>query len=100
MAKNKVINTVLNLRDNMSGGLLKAAQNAKKSGAKIDNSMIQSTRKVIAFKNKAVSAMQEFAKKSALAAGAAVGGLARRLCGAGRRDRGIPRGAGQAEHRL
>ena len=30
MAKNKVINTVLNLRDNMSGGLLKAAQNAKK----------------------------------------------------------------------
>ncbi len=76
MAKNKVINTVLNLRDNMSGGLLKAAQNAKKSGAKIDNSMIQSTRKVIAFKNKAVSAMQEFAEKSALAAGAAVGGLA------------------------
>ena len=76
MAKNKVINTVLNLRDNMSGGLLKAAQNAKKSGAKIDDSMIQSTRKVIAFKNKAVSAMQEFAKKSALAAGAAVGGLA------------------------
>ena len=76
MAKNKVINTVLNLRDNMSGGLLKAAQNAKKSGAKIDNSMIQSTRKVIGFKNKAVSAMQEFAKKSALAAGAAVGGLA------------------------
>lgn len=76
MAKNKVINTVLNLRDNMSGGLLKAAQNAKKSGAKIDNSMIQSTRKVIAFKNKAVSAMQEFAKKSTLAAGAAVGGLA------------------------
>ena len=76
MAKNKVIKTVLNLRDNMSGGLLKAAQNAKKSGAKIDDSMIQSTRKVIAFKNKAVSAMQEFAKKSALAAGAAVGGLA------------------------
>ncbi len=76
MAKNKVINTVLNLRDNMSGGLLKAAQNAKKSGAKIDNSMIQSTRKVIAFKNKAVSAMQEFAKSLALAAGAAVGGLA------------------------
>ena len=72
MAKNKVINTVLNLRDNMSGGLLKAAQNAKKSSAKIDDSMIQSTRKVIAFKNKAVSAMQEFAKKSALAAGAAV----------------------------
>ena len=98
MAKNKVINTVLNLRDNMSGGLLKAAQNAKKSGAKIDNSMIQSTRKVIAFKNKAVSAMQEFAKKSALAAGAAVGGLAAAfvaLDGATEEYR-----AGQAEHRL
>lgn len=75
MAKNKVINTVLTLRDNMSGGLLKAAQNAKKSNKQIDNSMIQSTRRVIAFKNKAVSAMQEFAKKSAVAAGAAVTGL-------------------------
>lgn len=32
MAKNKVINTVLTVRDNMSGGLVKAAQNAKKSG--------------------------------------------------------------------
>ena len=38
MAKSKVINTVLNLRDNMSGGLLKAARNAKKAGADIDES--------------------------------------------------------------
>ena len=75
MAKSKVINTVLNLRDNMSGGLLKAARNAKKAGAKIDDSMIQSTRRVIAFKNKSVKAMQDFAKKSAVAAGAAVTGL-------------------------
>lgn len=75
MAKNKVINTVLNLRDNMSGGLLKAARNAKKAGAKIDDSMIQSTRRVIAFKNTSIKAMQDFAKKSVVAAGAAVTGL-------------------------
>lgn len=62
MAKSKVINTVLNLRDNMSGGLLKAARNAKNAGAKIDDSMIQSTRRVIAFKNKAVDSIQTFAK--------------------------------------
>ena len=75
MAKSKVINTVLNLRDNMSGGLLKAARNAKKAGADIDDSMISATRRVIAFKNKSVKAMQDFAKKSAVAAGAAVTGL-------------------------
>lgn len=75
MAKSKVINTVLNLRDNMSGGLLKAARNAKKAGAKIDDSMIQSTRRVIAFKNTSIKAMQDFAKKSVVAAGAAVTGL-------------------------
>lgn len=76
MAKSKVINTVLNLRDNMSGGLLKAARNAKKAGADIDDSMISATRQVVAFKNKSVKAMQDFAKKSAVAAGAAVTGLA------------------------
>lgn len=76
MAKSKVINTVLNLRDNMSGGLLKAARNAKKAGADIDDSMISATRRVIAFKNKSVKAMQDFAKKSAVAASAAVTGLA------------------------
>nr|WP_297275580.1 hypothetical protein [uncultured Agathobaculum sp.] len=76
MAKSKVINTVLNLRDNMSGGLLKAARNAKKAGADIDDSMISATRQVVAFKNKSVKAMQDFAKKSAVAASAAVTGLA------------------------
>ena len=76
MAKSKVINTVLNLRDNMSGGLLKAARNAKKACADIDDSMISATRRVVAFKNKSVKAMQDFAKKSAVAAGAAVAGLA------------------------
>ena len=62
MAKNKVINTVLNLRDNMSGGLLKAARNAKKAGADIDDSMISATRQVVAFKNKAVDGIKSFAK--------------------------------------
>lgn len=76
MAKSKVINTVLNLRDNMSGGLLKAARNAKKAGADIDDSMISATRQVVAFKNKSVKAMQDFGKKSVVAAGAAATGLA------------------------
>ena len=62
MAKNKVINTVLNLRDNMSGGLLKAAQNAKKAGAQIDGEMMSATRQVVAFKNKAVDSITSFAK--------------------------------------
>lgn len=62
MAKNKVINTVLTLRDNMSGGLLKAAQNAKKAGAQIDSEMLSATRQVVAFKNKAVDGITSFAK--------------------------------------
>lgn len=64
MAKSKVINTVLQLRDNMSGGLLKAARNAKKAGADIDNSMLSATRQVVAFKNKAVDGIKSFAKKA------------------------------------
>ena len=67
MAKNKVINTVLTVRDNMSGGLVKAAQNAKKSGKAIDSSMISATRSVVAFKNKAVAALQDYAKKAGAA---------------------------------
>ena len=67
MAKNKVINTVLTVRDNMSGGLVKAAQNAKKSGKAIDNSMISATRSVVAFKNKSVAALQDYAKKAGAA---------------------------------
>lgn len=62
MAKSKVINTVLQLRDNMSGGLLKAAKNAKKAGADIDDSMIKATKQVVAFKNKAVDGIKTFAK--------------------------------------
>lgn len=76
MAKNKVINTVLTVRDNMSGGLVKAAQNAKKSGKNIDDSMMQATRKVVAFKDKSVKALTDFVNKSVKVAGAAVAGLA------------------------
>lgn len=67
MAKNKVINTVLTVRDNMSGGLVKAAQNAKKSGKAIGSSIISATRSVVAFKNKSVAALQDYAKKAGAA---------------------------------
>lgn len=67
VAKNKVINTVLTVRDNMSGGLVKAAQNAKKSGKAIDSSMISATRSVVAFKNKSIAALQNYAKKAGAA---------------------------------
>lgn len=51
----------------MSGGLVKAAQNAKKSGKAIDSSMISATRSVVAFKNKSVAALQDYAKKAGAA---------------------------------
>lgn len=75
MAKNKVINTVLTLKDEMSGGLVAAAKAAKKSGKNIDDSMMQATRKVVAFKNKSLTALRDFAKKGVKAAGAAVAGM-------------------------
>lgn len=75
MAKNKVINTVLTLKDEMSGGLVAAAKAAKKSSKNIDDSMMQATRKVVAFKNKSLTALGDFAKKGVKAAGAAVAGM-------------------------
>lgn len=75
MGKNKVINTVLTLKDEMSGGLVAAAKAAKKSGKNIDDSMMQATRKVVAFKNKSLTALGDFAKKGVKAAGAAVAGM-------------------------
>lgn len=75
MAKNKVINTVMTLKDEMSGGLVAAAKAAKKSGKNIDDSMMQATRKVVAFKNKSLTALGDFAKKGVKAAGAAVAGM-------------------------
>ena len=84
VAKNKVINTVLTVQDKLSGGLVEAAKNAKKSGKAIDGSMLSATRSVVAFKNKSVKALTYCCW----------------LCCIGRRDRGIPRGAGQAERRI
>lgn len=75
VAKNKVINTVLTLKDEMSGGLVAAAKAAKKSGKNIDDSMMQATRKVVAFKNKSLTALGDFARKGVKAAGAAVAGM-------------------------
>lgn len=67
----KVINTILNLRDNMSKGLLSAARNTEG----VSREMRTATREVINFKNKAAKAMSDFAKKSAVAVGAAAGAL-------------------------
>ena len=71
MAKNKVINTVLQLRDNMSGGLVKAAKNTKG----ISKEMAKATQQVVAFKNKAVDSITSFAKKTATAGVAGVTAL-------------------------
>ena len=54
----KAINTILNLRDNMSGGLLKAARNTKG----VTSEMKDATRAVIRFKDKAVSAVKDVVK--------------------------------------
>lgn len=66
----KVINTILNLRDNMSGGLIKAARNTQG----VSKEMVSATRSVVAFKNKAVSALgsatKSFVKWGAASAGA------------------------------
>lgn len=59
----KVINTILNLRDNMSKGLVKAAREAQKNGANISNDMIRATRSVTSFKNKASKAVTDTVKK-------------------------------------
>lgn len=87
MAKNKVINTVLTVQDKLSGGLVEAAKNAKKSGKAIYGSMLSATRSVVAFKNKSVKALTDTAKKgfnglvsiaktSALAITASITGIA------------------------
>ncbi len=74
--KNKVINTVLRLKDDMSGGLLQAAKNAKKAGAGITDEMMKSTRQVIAWKNKFKSSLAEAGKKAAAFSAATVTALA------------------------
>lgn len=59
----KVINTILNLRDNMSKGLVKAAREAQKNGANISTDMIRATRSVTSFKNKSSKAVTDTVKK-------------------------------------
>ena len=66
----KVINTILNLRDNMSGGLVKAARNTKG----VSKEMVSATRSVVAFKNKAVSSITS-ATKSFVKLGTATAGV-------------------------
>ena len=79
MAAGKVIQAVLRLQDNMSGGILKAARNAKKAGADINNDMMQATRQVVAWKNKFLGGITDVTKKlatvSAATATAAIGGF-------------------------
>lgn len=57
---NRVINTILNLRDNMSGGLIRAARNTQG----VSREMQSATRSVVAFKNKAASAVDSVMKKT------------------------------------
>ena len=67
---NRVINTILNLRDNMSGGLLRAARNTEG----VTREMQSATRSVTAFANRAASALgsatKSFVKWGAASAGA------------------------------
>ena len=55
---NRVINTILNLRDNMSGGLIRAARNTAGGTREMESA----TRSVVAFKNRAGSAINSAAK--------------------------------------
>ena len=55
---NRVIHTILNLRDNMSGGLIRAARNT----AGVTREMESATRSVVSFKNRAGSAINSAAK--------------------------------------
>ena len=50
---NRVINTILNLRDNMSGGLIRVARNTEG----VTREMESATRSVGAFNHRAVSAL-------------------------------------------
>ena len=73
---NKVINTILNLRDNMSGGLIKAARNTQG----VSREMQSATRSVVAFKNQSVSAITS-AAKSFVKLGTATAGVVATLAG-------------------
>ena len=68
----KVINTILNMRDNMSKGLLATAKNMEK----VDKGSVSATRSVLRFTNKAGKAVTDFAAKTVKRAGRATGCLA------------------------
>lgn len=68
----KVINTVLNLKDNMSKGLLATAKNIEK----VNQGSTSATRSVLRFANRAGAAVTNFAKTTAKFGVAAVTGLA------------------------
>lgn len=68
----KVVSTILNLKDNMSGGLVRAARNTKG----VSKEMVSATRSVVAFKNKAVSSVASAAKSFAKLGAAAGGAVA------------------------
>ena len=89
---NRVINTILNLRDNMSGGLIRAARNT----AGVTREMESATRSVVAFKNRAVSALGSATKSFAKWGAASAGGVS----GHGQRHGGVPDRPGQTEYRL
>lgn len=72
MATNRVINTILNLRDNLSGGLLQAARNT----SSVSREMQSATRNVLAFRNRAVSAIENVVKKTSALAVTAAGAVA------------------------
>ena len=67
---NRVINTILNLRNNMSGALIRAARDTRG----VTDEMRSATKSVVAFKNRAVAALgsatKSFAKWGAASAGA------------------------------
>lgn len=69
---NRGINTILNLRDNMSGGLIRAARNTQG----VSREMRSATRSVVAFKNKTVSSVTSAAKSMVKLGTAAAGVVA------------------------
>lgn len=69
---NRVINTILNLRDNMSGGLIRAARNTQG----VSREMQSATRSVVAFKNETVSSVTSAAKSMVKLGTAAAGVVA------------------------
>lgn len=73
----KVIQTVLSLKDNMSGGLLNVAKNTQG----VTQDMRDATRNVLTFKNKAGTAIKTFATDTAKAFGNTVAKSAKLLTG-------------------